>query len=345
MILLILLILLIIFMYHYKYNSYQFRSIENFFDNYISVKFPFRNILDSNNKNTNIIAITAYFRGDEHKNQYLDLKKKGYKFLGITSYLEFPGKINNPYEDTYHIKHKDDYINMCFAWCHCFREPYKIFPKNTKLALISESDFVNSSYLKPNKTKKKYDFIYICLRSQKKCVVGWQEYIHRWTFAKKCIELMVNKYKLKGILIGRHNCPNLPEIKNKKLLEYTTFLKYGEFINKIRESKFLFECSESTASPRVVTESMSLNLPVLLYKNIVGGWKYINNKTGEFFIDFEDFEKNLQLLLKKHKNKKYKSRKYILDNYGFENSGKKLLSFIKESMPEIKKTKYLKFHV
>ena len=71
-------LLIIIHIYNYKYNSYQFRFIENFFDSYISVKFPFKNILDSNNKNTNIIAIIAYFRGVEHKNQYLDLKKKGY---------------------------------------------------------------------------------------------------------------------------------------------------------------------------------------------------------------------------------------------------------------------------
>ena len=124
---------------------------------------------------------------------------------------------------------------------------------------------------------------------------------------------MVNKYKLKGILIGRHNCPNLPEIENKDLLETTEFLNYYKFIDKIKESKFLFECAGSTASPRVVTESMSLDLPVLLYQNIVGGWKYITSESGEFFDDLEDFEKKLNILRDNYG--KYTPRKYIIDNY------------------------------
>jgi glycosyltransferase involved in cell wall biosynthesis len=341
-IILIILILFIILniIYPEKFNN----TIETFTSDVTKVKFPFRNIYDSNGKRIKIIVIGAYFRTDAHKKQYLELKKKGYDFLGVTSYLEFPGKIHNPYEDKYHKSHKDDYIKMCFAWCHCFKKPYDIFLENTPLALISESDFVNTSYLKPDKKiKKKYDFIYVCLRSQKKCIPGWQEYIHRWDFAKKCIEMMVNKYKLKGILVGRHNCPNLPNIKNSKLIEYSSFLKYGDFIKKIKQSKFLFECAGSTASPRIITESMSLNLPVILNNNIVGGWKYINPNTGELFNNKKDFEVKLVKLLDNFES--YKPRRFIREKYGVENSGKRLLKFIKKFKPDIEETKYLKFAV
>lgn len=336
------LLLLIILHYYLNYKS----KIESFFDDDRKVSFPFRNIYDSKNKLTNLICITAYFRGDDHKKQYLKLKEKGYHFIGSTSYLEFPGKIDNPYEDKYHKSHKDDYIKMCKGWVHCFKKPYDIFPKDTPLALISESDFVNLDYLKSaKKKKKKYDFVYICLRSQKKCVVGWQEHIHRWDFAKKAIELMINKYKLKGLLIGRHNCPNLPEINNKDLLETTEFLSYHKFIDKIKECKFLFECAGSTASPRIVTESMALDIPVLLYHNIVGGWKYINSSTGEFFYDIEDFEQNLILLREKYDQ--YQPRKYIEKYYGVKKSGKKLLDFVNKVYPELKlsEKKYIKFAV
>lgn len=336
-------IILLILLHLYLNNR---NKIENFFDDDRKVSFPFRNIYDSKGKLIDLICITAYFRGDDHKQKYIKLKEKGYHFIGSTSYLEFPGKIDNPHEDKYHETHDDDYIKMCKGWCHCFRKPYETFPKETPLALISESDFVNFDFLKSaKKHEKKYDFVYVCLRSQKQCIVGWQEYIHRWDFAKKAIELMVNKYKLKGILIGRHNCPNLPEIENKDLLETTEFLNYYKFIDKIKESKFLFECAGSTASPRVVTESMSLDLPVLLYQNIVGGWKYITSESGEFFDDLQDFEKKLNILRDNYD--KYTPRKYIVDNYGVEKSGKQLLDFVKKVYPELKlkEDKYLKFAV
>jgi hypothetical protein len=336
-------IILLILLHLYLNNK---NKIENFYDDDKNVSFPFRNIYDSDGKIIDLICITAYFREDNHKEKYLKLKEKGHKFLGITSYLEFPGKIDNPHEDKYHFSHDDNYIEMCRGWCHCFKKPYEIFPQDTQLSLISESDFVNMDYLKSSKDhEKKYDFIYVCLRSQKKCVVGWQEYIHRWDFAKKAIELMVDKYKLKGLLIGRHNCPNLPELENKDLLETTEFLKYHEFIDKIKESKFLFECAGSSASPRVVTESMCLDLPVLLYHNIVGGWKYINSKTGELFNDLEDFEVKLNILLERFDS--YEPRKFITQNFGVNNTGKKLLEFVKKVYPELelKEEKYLKFAV
>jgi hypothetical protein len=338
-----LIIILLILLHLYLNNR---NKIETFFDDDRKVSFPFRNIYDSNGKFINLICITAYFRGGDHKKKYLNLKEKGYHFIGSTSYLEFPGKIENPHEDPYHKKNNDDYIKMCKGWCHCFRKPYEIFPKETPLALISESDFVNLDFLKSaRKHNKKYDFIYVCLRSQKNCITGWQEYIHRWEFAKKAIELMVNKYKLKGILIGRHNCPNLPEVENKDLLETTEFLSYYKFIDKIKESKFLFECAGSTASPRVVTESMSLDLPVLLYHNIIGGWKYINSETGEFFDDLDDFEQKLNILRNKYDS--YNPRKYIEDHFGVKKSGKKLLDFVNNVYPELelKEKKYLKFAV
>lgn len=219
---------------------------------------------------------------------------------------------------------------MCKAWCHCFKEPKKIFPDSTPLALISESDFVNLNKLKSaKKNKKKYDFIYICLDGNMK----WQEYIHRWHFAIRAIEIMCNKYNLKGLLVGRKNSSRLPNIKNKDLLEMTELLKKEDFIKKMKQCKFLFECAGSSASPRVITESMALDLPVLLNKNIIGGWKYINNKTGETFVNINDFEEKLNLLLNNYNN--YEPRKYLENNFGIEKSGKKLLKFLKNNYPEL----------
>ena len=54
----------------------------------------------------------------------------GFPIIGVTSYQEFPGPINNPYEDKYYKNHNDNYINMCKAWCYCFKEPSLFANKN-----------------------------------------------------------------------------------------------------------------------------------------------------------------------------------------------------------------------
>jgi hypothetical protein len=51
----------------------------------------------------------------------------------------------------------------------------------------------------------------------------------------------------------------------------------------MNSTRALFCTSIYDASPRIIVESLSLNIPVLLNKNILGGWKYINDETGHLF--------------------------------------------------------------
>ena len=37
------------------------------------------------------------------------------------------------------------------------------------------------------------------------------------------------------------------------------------------------------ASPRVLAEAMCLDVPILVNRHIVGGWKYVHGQTGAFF--------------------------------------------------------------
>lgn len=39
------------------------------------------------------------------------------------------------------------------------------------------------------------------------------------------------------------------------------------------------------------------NTPVLVNERIFGGWKYINNETGQFFSDENDFVKKVNIIL------------------------------------------------
>ena len=98
------------------------------------------------------------------------------------------------------------------------------------------------------------------------------------------------------------------------------------------------------ASPRVLTEALALNKPVFVYENILGGWKYVNEKTGILFNESNIKEKAIELLNNIHNNK-YFPRDYYINNYGLKNSGKKLKDFLKSINPELSDCKYVKFQI
>ena len=319
-----------------KKNKIKKNKIKNY--EIPKVEFPFKNIKDENGKFVNIVALSAPFRSDEHKKLFKSLRKKNIPILGITSYLNFPGKIKNKYEDQYHIKNKFDYINKCIGWAHCFRNPNKLLKNVPKLEL-SESDFYNINQFKESK-EKDHDFIYVCLSDHGEgCSIGWQAVNRNWDLAKKCLPIMCKKYNLKGLIIGRSDCDFSDEVK--KNLTLIDFTPYHEFIKKMSKCKFIFLPNVEDASPRVLTEALVLNLPALVNKNIIGGWKYINNKTGQFFTDENDLSPALEKIINNYDN--YEPRKYYGDNYNIEKSGKKLKEFIKKLHPNLSPCKYLKF--
>ena len=47
---------------------------------------------------------------------------------------------------------------------------------------------------------------------------------------------------------------------------------------------------------RVVVEALCLGLPVVMNRNILGGWKYVNERTGKFFTDASDVVSAYQAL-------------------------------------------------
>ena len=304
------------------------------------MKRPFLNIYDDKGNKTNVVFITHPFTRDECIKQYNDAKKKGVLFLGMSSYCEFPGIISNPH-DILHDPNNDawkkyNYFDLTEGWCHCFREPNKYIKNNTKpITLISESDFANYDNHKPDDTiEKKYDFLYVCLKDNETCKDGWQSYNRNWEVAKKCLDIMCEKYNLKGLLVGRINC-EIPKGCHQ-LMELTDFMEYHKFIKSYNQCKFVFVPNIADASPRVLTEALCFNLPALVNYNILGGWKYINDKSGELFVDENDFEKVLNKFLTKLKNKEYNSRQNYIDHFGTKNYGPKLLDFVCKCIPEDK---------
>jgi len=314
------------------------------------MKRPYLNLYavmkDGSEKATNIIFLTHSFTRDDCETDYNKFKKQGMHVLGMSSYSEFPGKITNPHDvlnDPNHKAYSYNYFELTRGWCSVFREEInqKIFPKDFPKIQCAESDFANYEQHQPDSSvKKEYDFIYICLKDgdrkegDKDCPQGWQAEIRSYSKAKQFIDLMCKKYKLKGLLIGRIGCEMPPNCH--QLMELTDFQEYSTFIKNFNKCRFIFIPNYAEASCRVCTEAMCFNLPVLMNKNILGGWNYINDETGEFFDtnNIDTFEPVLDKFIKKLNNNEYTPREWFIKNYGKYHSGEKLLNFVKSVFKE-----------
>lgn len=326
-------ILLLILICYFIYIIFNKQSSEHFSDELPTLTGPvFVHLYDDKGTKINVALISKPIGYDSDYKQYVQ-NKHHFIYLGISSYMEFPHMPTNP-EDNYELEKFNNvttpyelemYFNLCEGWLHCFRDPNMYLPSDKLNVLISESDFVNYKVLTPDDTVKEYDFLYSCPKvTETSSCNDWVSHNKNWQLALKCLPILCEKFKLKGLLVGRKGC-EIPE-GCKPYIETTGFLDYNEMLKMYKKCKFIFVPNQRDASPRVVTEALSFNLPCLLNRNILGGWKYINDKTGEFFGDETDIEVALTTLLKNMQ--KYTPRQYIIDNYGPVNSGKRLKEFL-----------------
>jgi hypothetical protein len=299
------------------------------------MKRPFLNIYDNEDRKLNVIFITHPFTRPETITEYRAALAAGCHFIGMSSYCEYPAIITNPHDilsDPAGDAWKWDYYSMVRGWCHCFRNPDRFISGKLPLALISESDFANYEQHKPSSIplgEREYDFVYICLKDNDKCEDGWQAYNRNWEQAKTFIDIMCDTYKLRGLLIGRINC-EIPAACHK-LMTLTDFQEYAEFIKNYGKCKFIFVPNTCDASPRVITEAMCFNLPILVNADILGGWKYVASETGAEFTS-ANFNTILPQFLSKLEQ--YRPREWFMNNYGIHNSGARLLDFIRGCIPQ-----------
>ena len=245
------------------------------------------------------------------------LKEEGYRFIAVCCLKDWPRISHTAKEYEY------NYSEVFEGWLHPFRNPDDFLPNDGRPRdLLSRSDFISpslfNSYLDMPKER---DFIAISSD------IEWVASAKGWNLAKKVIPVLCNELGLKGMLIGRSKLLDLPQCKN--LVIETERMKHRNFMNHLSASKFYLCTSQEDASPRIVTESFCLNVPVLMNKNILGGWKYIKPETGEFFTNEQDIIDAYARLSKTEKS----PRDWYTQNSGPSIAGKRLAQFIKSIDP------------
>ena len=297
--------------------------------------FPFRYFTDTSGTVLPYVAVTGFFRDDIAKQKYYEYLKNGIYIFGITAYKTFPNRyMLDKSEGEYERNDGFDYVGNITNWLCCFKKKAAYgFTANNKLFDMSESDF----YTADNRSlPKKYDFIYICNKDSDRCPLdGWNAINRNYNLALKCFPMLCMQFNMKGLIVGRVNC-GLEYQPYAKNLEITDWLEWHVLQDKMRESKMLFVPNVFDASPRVIAECITKNVPVLMNRNILCGTKYITPETGELFTDEVDIQVALIKMVEKIRdiaNNAVSPRNWWLKHYSEETSQKKLRDFLYESFP------------
>lgn len=240
--------------------------------------------------------------------------------IGFTSFISFPAH-NEPNDDRC-------YESMCTAWCHCFRNPASYFRSQKPLLLLSHSDFTDYSFVSPtrlfpkNDGRKDYDFVYVCQAGPAK------EWVKNWDLARRCLPILCGQLRLRGILIGREVIPELPNYDG--LLTVRGELPWQELMSVFMRSRFLFVPNVMDPSPRIITEALCLNIPILVNRMILGGWKYVNPFTGFFFESEMDVAAGAGRCLRQWTS----PRRWFIANHGPLLAGRQLGRFLSSFDPK-----------
>jgi hypothetical protein len=209
-----------------------------------------------------------------------------------------------------------DYIALCEGWCHCFRQPDRYITARFPTELISESDFTDPRAVRRRgEEPKEFDFVYVCLPGAAK------EQWKNWELAKRCLHTLCCQMDLTGLLLGRWQILDLPFRRN---LTVRGDLSREDLFVHLARSRLLFVPSVLDASPRIIPEALCVDTPVVVNRDILGGWKYVNESTGSFFCDEGDVGRAVETCL----NRSLRPRKWFEDHHGPDRASMKLSALL-----------------
>lgn len=293
-------------------------------------EYPFQQVTSQTGNQVNVILVRSQMSPDQIR--MYQKYKDDILFLGISSMNDYP------------LHETVDYCGMLPGFLHMMRDADrdKCFPPHVKTLLMSQSDFNLPDFPERDYSiPRKYDFTY----SASDCDIasdggGWCGWSKNWSFVRKVLPMMCEEFKLKGVLVATKDKADrqaytIPE-SCKGLMKQTTYLaNQGDYYNYLKQSRFAFLPQIHDASPRVAGQALAMDTPILMNYYIQGGWKYVNNQTGEFFHDENDFRESLKKILRNTDiEKRYQPRKWMLENYGNDHSGKALYDFVMKHFSE-----------
>jgi hypothetical protein len=248
---------------------------------------------------------------------FAKLRRAGVRLVGMSSYLRFPvSEEGDPF----------DYEAACEAWCHCFRDPDQFLGSAIPRLLLSASDFTDCRRVARDAVgspeSESFDFIYVG------GVESWERARKNWRLAGECIPLICRDLGLRCLVIGAPS----EEFPPSSGVTFSLPLPWADLLSHLARARFLFAPNQLDASPRILSEALCLDVPILVNRGILGGWKYVNRFTGTFFEGRSDVIRAVSRCL----NQPVAPRHWFCANHGPYVSGARLHRLLKTLDPDLK---------
>lgn len=287
------------------------------------LRWPFLLVFDSRGRATGWALLNGPIVNHEQQEQFAELRRGNYHFAGMSSYMRFPLT-----EDLDALQ----YEALCEVWCHCFREPHQFLSTGIPRDLISVSDFTDYIRVSPQRVRRAgqsqgFDFVYVGAAED------WKKEVKSWGLAGRCLPRLTKELGLHGLVIGSLGGDLAPSPD----ITFSPHLPWDDFLAELAQARFLFVPNGIDASPRLMAEALCLDVPLVVNRSILGGWKYVNAFTGVFF----DGEHDVVDAVRKCLSRTLAPRDWFRTNYGPYLAGKRLLRLLKSVDPGLSERSHL----
>ncbi len=283
-------------------------------DGYVA-RWPFAFLRDTHRRGVRWAVINARVTSPSRHAMFADLRRDGYRFVGMSSDMTFP-LVDEP--------DPLDYTAACEAWCHCFRDPERYLPPHLPRTLLAASDFTDPHALADVTPAAPIDFVYVAATE------GWKRIAKNWQLAQRCIPaLCAAGYR--GLVVAA------PEPIACDGVEHTAWLPHRELLARLAGARFLFAPNELDASPRVLAEALCLDVPLVVNRKLLGGWHYVTSATGVWFDDEHDVVAAAAACLERPRT----PRAWFRAHHGPHLAGARLLALLRPLDPSLTERSHL----
>ncbi|MFD9354657.1 hypothetical protein [Streptomyces sp. NPDC060031] len=285
---------------------------------------PFLRVTGPGGEELPWVMVRAPIVSRAHHLRLAELARAGNRFAGATSYLGFPGA---------HWRDERDYGLLCEAWMHCFRDPDRFLPPAGPRLRTGESDFTDPLRVDPARVaaaggaagvapRLAADVVHVSGREP------WRGEAKNWPLAARCLRRLARETKLRILVVDPPaEAEPIPGVR------LVGPLRWRQLLAVIAGAGCLFVPAVLDASPRVLAEALCLDVPVVVNREIIGGWHYVNPFTGAFFDGDDDAVETVRAVL----GAGQRPRAWFSANHGPARAGARVLSLLRPldgSLPE-----------
>jgi len=261
----------------------------------------------------------------EHDSEAFERFAAERRLIGLTAYGTFP-RIHAVFDGAQRAAEGRDgrerpEVARCAAWAHCFRNPDQYLPADGPRSLISISDFTDPEWVSTEglatQADKRWDVIYTC------CPNRFNELTKNWALAKRCLSRLVEDLGITALLVGRDQAPDVPDVPG---IETCGELPWHELMACLTQSRVAFFPNVLDASPVFLTEALCLDVPVVVNRRLLGGWKYVRPDTGRFFTSENDVTAAVAACL----GESFAPRAWFRAVHGPDNAASRLAAFLSQ---------------